>query len=109
MAQHEFGIMEEAPRPGQRFDRYEPEKYGCTAVEDPMMDPLLPALRELKVYWHTVDAPGRGIEENGVTLIPPESISEMLAVMEGREGLERLERLLRAARRNGKYVIHFGI
>ena len=30
---HEFGVMERAPRPGERYDCYEPEKYGCVRVD----------------------------------------------------------------------------
>ena len=109
MARHEFGIMAETPRSGQRFDRYEPEKYMHAAVEDTLMDELFPAICGLKVYWHTVDVPGCGLDESGVDLIPPESIPEMLAALEGKEGFDRLERLLKMAQNQGKYVVHFGI
>ena len=31
MARHEFGVMPLAPGAGQRFEKYEPGKYRCTA------------------------------------------------------------------------------
>lgn len=31
MPKHEFGIMPQAPRLGERFDEYVPEKLACTA------------------------------------------------------------------------------
>ncbi|MBE5972711.1 MAG: hypothetical protein E7246_09380 [Lachnoclostridium sp.] len=34
MAKHEFGIMQNAPKPGERYDEYEPQKYLCISVDD---------------------------------------------------------------------------
>ena len=38
MASHEFGIMQEAPVLGQRFDEYEPDKYHCIKVDDDVLE-----------------------------------------------------------------------
>ncbi len=43
MAYHEFGIMPEVPRPGQRYDEYQPEAYARIRVPE---DCLAPS-------WHT--------------------------------------------------------
>ena len=56
MAKHEFGIMERAPSPGERYDTYEPERYGCISVPDEDLEGLFADLR-INVYWHTLDRP----------------------------------------------------
>lgn len=109
MAQHEFGIMEQAPARGERYDAYEPWKYRCIAVDDDLIEPLLPRLASVKFFWHSVDMPGKGLAYCGVTLIPPESIDGMIQAMDGAPQLRALEELLSAARNKNKYVIHFGI
>ena len=54
---HEFGVMGQAPRSGERFDSYEPERYGCIRVPDDDLQPLLEAFRLGRTYWHTLDRP----------------------------------------------------
>lgn len=41
MAKHEFGIMQEAPQAGQRYDSYEPWKYHCISVDDAYMEDIV--------------------------------------------------------------------
>lgn len=106
MANHEFGLMPEPPKPGQRFDVYEPEKYDCVAVSMDWMDELLPLLRDFPCFWHSVDTPGWCLDESGVNLLPPEACAKLLPLMNGQP---QLEALLRHAVREGKWVIHFGL
>ena len=40
MAVHAFGILPRSPVPGERYDTYEPERYGCVAVDDQWVEPL---------------------------------------------------------------------
>ena len=68
MAKHEFGIMERAPSPGERYDTYEPERYGCISVPDEDLEGLFADLR-INVYWHTLDRPEKGLAYCGITLI----------------------------------------
>lgn len=104
---HEFGVMERAPRPGERYDCYEPEKYGCVRVGGALAKPLLAA--ELDCFWHSLDVPGKGLACCGITLIPPESLGAALAAAEGYPGLRPVAELLRRARAEGRFVIHFGL
>lgn len=109
MSKHEFGMMEIAPRPGQRYDAYEPEQYGCISVSDAHILPVLSRLRELRCYWHTLDKVEFGLAYYGVTLIPPESAVAFAEIIWNCHELSELASLLYQAYREGKYVIHFGI
>ena len=109
MPRHEFGIMPAPPGPGTRYDEYEPERYGCIPVEDDDLLPRLPRLDGLACFWHTPDRPGRGLAYCGVTLIPPEALAEFADALEGEPKLSALAALLDRARREGRYVIHFGL
>lgn len=109
MAQHEFGLMNTVPKPGQRYDEYEPWKYGCISVDDGCLDPILEELGKIGFYWHTLDVPGRGLAVCGITLIPPEALAPMLGVLSGRPELENLRCLLLRAQAEHRYVIHFGL
>lgn len=32
MAKHEFGLMDNTPQRGKRYDEYEPQKYNCISA-----------------------------------------------------------------------------
>ena len=109
MATHKFGIMPQAPAPGERYETYEPEKYYCICVDDDWIDPLLEQLADVDVFWHTLDRPEKGLAACGITLIPPSSIPTGLAVLEGADPLAPLRALLRQAEAEGRFVIHYGL
>ena len=109
MAVHHFGQMTFAPQPGERFERFEPERFGCISVRDELIDGLIRSFSAVKTYWHCTDAPGSGLNEAGVTLIPPSSAGQMASVIKGREALMELYQLLNEAERTQKWLIHFGI
>ncbi len=108
MAKHEFGILQTDPKPGQRFDHYEPERYRCISVDDDFIEPLLFQLDSIDFYWHSLDTPGKGLAYTGITLIPPSSLDSVIALL-CHEELEELKRLLMYAKDQNKFVIHFGI
>lgn len=111
MPKHEFGIMERAPELHRRYDRYEPQKYRCLAIDDEDIEPLLAELMEIPCFYHTREVPGMGLAYCGVTLIPPDSAEAFLSVLRSHDDARYrpLIRLLERARDEGKYVIHFGI
>ena len=109
MAAHEFGILPRAPRPGERYDAYEPEKYACVSVDDDWIWPLLEKLAGVPTYWHTTDRPETGLAYCGITLIPPASIPAFLAALEDAEVQPSLRALLERARAEGRFVIHYGL
>ena len=109
MAKHEFGIMNVSPKPNERYDSYEPEKYNCISVHDDCIEPLLDKLEQIECYWHTLERPGKGLAYYGITLIPPSSMESIIELLEGDPGTDGLRNLLLKAKEEGKYVIHFGI
>lgn len=108
MATHEFGIMPRDPAPRERY-AYEPEKYGCVAVDDEWVEPLAGKLGDVPVYWQTLDQPGKGLDYCGITLIPPESIPALLAALDTAEEWTTLGGLLEEAKAQGRFVIHYGL
>ena len=111
MPKHEFGLMPETPGETVRYDAYEPEKYGCIVVDDVLIEPILMELQAVDCYWHTRAVPGNGLAYCGVTLIPPSSMAALANVLRGRNesGLAELLALAETAKRDGRYIIHFGI
>ena len=109
MAKHHFGITPCAPLPHVRYDDFTPAKYGCIAVEDDALDPVVEDLCGLPCFWHTPDRPEHGLAYCGITLIPPESLDGFLRVIENRPGLAELAELLNRARQRRCFVIHYGL
>lgn len=109
MAKHEFGLMKTDPVPGVRYDEYEPQKYDCISIHDDYIEPLLPELNGIDFFWHTLDCPGKGLAYTGITLIPPSSMGDVLAVLGDWEFFAPLRELLSRAVAEGRFVIHFGI
>lgn len=111
MAKHWFGILPSAPQTGQRFDCFEPQRYGCIWVGDDCIEPRLQRLAEVPCFAHTVDMPVMGLVYCGITLIPPQSILQFMAAFDDAEapGLLDFLLLLKAAHTQNKFVIHFGI
>ena len=109
MQKHQFGMMMADPEPGQIFEEYEPEKYDCIAVDDEYVQAVAEKLAGVRVYWHGLDRPESGLAYHGITLIPPESIEEMIEVVRDVPEMRRLMEMLVVAERERKFVIHFGV
>ena len=109
MLKHEFGMMMVDPKPGQIFEEYEPEKHDCIAVDDECVQATAERLKRIKCYWHGLDSPEAGLAYHGITLIPPESVGEMIEAVKDEPGMERLTEMLVVAKRERKFVIHFGV
>lgn len=108
MAKHEFGLMEIAPVHGVRYDAYEPQKYHAISVDDRVLDPFLGRFLHIDTFWHSLDVPMKGLNETGITLIPPASHPLFDCQMDG-DGLSELKRLFEKAMTEGKFIIHFGL
>lgn len=109
MAKHGFGIMDEEPTKEQNFIHYEPEKYRYVEVNDIYIEPILPDLKIMQCFWHSLNRRELGLCYCGITLIPPESLEVFLSAIIGRAHTEDLASLLLEAQREKKFVIHFGI
>ena len=109
MLKHQFGMMMADPEPGQIFEEYEPEKYDCIAVDDECVQTVIERLKGIKCYWHSLDRPEAGLAYHGITLIPPESIAEVIEAVRDVPEMRRLMEILVVAERERKFVIHFGV
>lgn len=109
MAKHEFGIMESVPQKGKRYDEYEPQKYDCISVCDEHLEEVDIDFNNIDFYWHTLDAPGKGLAYCGVTLVPPESIEKCVSVVGEKRELLELKELFEKALVENKWIIHFGL
>lgn len=109
MARHEFGIMQNAPKAGIRYDEYEPHKYNCISVDDEYVEIIDVNLNDIDFYWHTLDMPAKGIAYTGITLVPPKSVQSFIAVINNIPELDELKKLLGKALAENKWVIHFGL
>ena len=110
MAFHEFGIMQDLPK--GRYDTYEPEKYDTiVAVDMEIIDKILPIAVFIPTFAHSTKEPFNGLNETGITLIPPDSAVKLAELLETSSvnGLSKLIKLLREAYEESKFVIHFGI
>ena len=109
MAKHEFGIMQDAPQMGVRYDEYEPWKYNCISVNDDYLEDIVANFDQIEFYWHTLDVKGKGIAYCGVTLIPPSSMAGFISVIKDIPALSELKELSEKALGENKWIIHFGL
>ena len=109
MAKHEFGIMQNAPEKGKRYDEYEPQRYNCISVDDVYVEKLDEKLIDVDFYWHTTDVSGKGLAYCGVTLIPPTSIFMLRDAVKNEAVLSELRALSEKALEENKWIIHYGL
>lgn len=109
MAYHEFGIMQNPPKKGKRYDKYEPKKYKCISVNDDDIENIIKKLSDIDFYWHTLDVAGKGLAYCGITLIPPSSMQSFISVIDDIPELHSLKELLLKALNENKWIIHFGL
>ena len=109
LARHEFGMMQNAPKQGTRYDEYEPQKYKCISVDDDFVEALDANLGDIDFYWHTLDIKGKGLAYCGITLIPPCSIQSFIAAINDIPELSELKQLSEKALNENRWIIHFGL
>ena len=109
MAKHEFGIMDQAPQSGARYDAYEPGRYRCISVEDADLEHIVADFRHIDCCWHSPDVKEKGLAYCGITLIPPSSLAAFADILQDHAALAPLKELALRAMRAGKWIIHFGL
>lgn len=109
MAVHEFGILDEAPLQGDRFEEYDSDKCGCIAVDDDYVEKVLDRFMDVNTFAHGIDIPYKGLVYSGITIIPPESFDDMLKATCYLEGMDALRLLIKKAKEQKRYMIHYGI
>lgn len=112
---HEFGILPEIDRKKDYGDSFEPEKYGCVAIDDDYLNDWWGELELLPSFLHCFDRPEQGLARYGVTLLPPASAGQLARIIEKDKRLQEgtdlvdLVLLLRQAEKEEKFVIHYGV
>ena len=113
MARHEFGIMQNPPQHGKRYDQYDPweydREYGCIYVDDDYLEGIVERFNHIDFYCHTLDVKVKGIAYYGITLIPPCSMEAFADVIKDISELSELEELLEKAHSENKWIIHYGL
>lgn len=71
---HDFGIINNVDFQGN-YGAYTPKKYNCISVDDDLLNGLSEKLSIMKTYFHSFNRPETGLAYNGITIIPPESLS----------------------------------
>ncbi|MCI7499223.1 MAG: hypothetical protein SOT68_01645 [Oscillospiraceae bacterium] len=109
MAKHEFGIMQNSPKSGKRYDKYEPQEYNCISVDDDYIEPILSDFDNIDFFWHSIDVPEKGLCYCGITLVPPTSMQAFISVIDGNKHLSELKMIMQKAFDENKWVIHYGL
>lgn len=110
---HEFGIIADLTEIS--YEEYAPKKYHCISVDDASIQVLLPALFLIKTYFDSLDRPEYGLAYYGTTIIPPESLSSFLDIILSAKNLKKhediiaLSKIIIQAKRENKYMVHYGI
>ena len=89
--------------------------YNCVAINDDALNGWWPRIEGMKSNFHTFMHPETALARYGVTLIPPESLDLFYDIVKNDTSSEFTEQaaavlaVIENAKRNGKFVIHFGI
>jgi len=118
LAKHEFGIIERFEE-NKWYCEYEPQKYNCISVDMYLLDKLIDNNRDefmqIRTYACISTQPISGLEECGITLIPPKSLPQFSELVQkaniqlNSQQLCELDNKIKQAISKGKYMIHFGI
>lgn len=114
MPVHEFGIIDDFNL-RKDYGYYAPEEYKCISVDDDLIQDFSESLKVMKSYFHSYDRPEFGLAYWGITIIPPESLSQFYDVVvsspqfKKSEELTDLATIINQAIEEKKYMIHFGI
>lgn len=114
MITNEFGILE-PPSPNDIFEDYEPEKYNCIYIDDDYIDDWYAYIADIDTFYGSLAYPGKGLDRHGITLIPPESLTPFITVLQDDtristdKSIADLLNLLCTAKDSCKYIIHFGV
>lgn len=118
MAKHHFGIIDLFEE-NKKYYTFEPDQYNCVPLDMEIMDFIivsyLDKIKMMKTYLCESSRLFYGIDESGITIIPPESLSifnEIIAdaVIEYESvELVNLLKVINKAIRQHKHLIHYGI
>lgn len=118
MAKHDFGMIDWFEE-NKWYSEYAPQKYNCISVDMDLMDKIfemyLEEVMQIKTYACISTQPLQGLEESGVTLIPPDSLKPFFDIILKANNQLKEQQLLglidkiQDAMKESRYLIHFGI
>lgn len=115
MIKAEFGIIDDF-QPDKKYIEYEPERYHCVAIDDDeYISDWWERLLMIRTYNMSLEQSQWALSRWGITLIPPESLPALLAIIaEDKriywdDKLVEFADLIRQAITENKYMIHYGV
>lgn len=112
---HEFGIVANLDK-NKDYGYYHPEEYSCVVIHDDAMYEWGERINTMKSYFHCFSRPATGLAWCGITLIPPESLDLFYDIVANNTNnkefagqVQPLLDVISEAKKNGKFIIHFGI
>jgi len=111
----EFGIIDDFDSQKDYSGSYEPERYHCIAICDDALNDWWDDLKDIKTYFHCYNRPETALARWRITLIPPESLEQLIAVILAKTAVEyrddalEIVALLQRAKQDRKFVIHYGV
>ena len=111
---HEFGIIDDI-NDEKSYNSYTPDVHNCISVDDAIVQNLQEPLSIMKTYFHSLNRPEFGLAYWGITIIPPESLSQFLEVvissksMKQSSAINELGKKIIQAKEENKYMVHFGV
>lgn len=88
------------------------KKYDYVRISDNYVGYWAESLFEINTFWHNMKRSSKELARGGVTLIPPKSLSKFLDVIKKGESVNEVKELMKMveeAKKENKYIIHFGI
>ena len=113
-AVHEFGIIMSLDK-NKDYGYYNPEAYNCVDIDDDAMYGWAKRIETMKSYFHCFNRPAAGLAWCGVTLIPPESLDLFHDIVAKNTSIGFIEQvpplldIISKAKKDNKFIIHFGI
>ena len=115
MSYAKFGIIENFDKNKNYGKEYTPHEYNCITIYDDIIDAWWKRLSIMKSYFHCYDRPEFALARYGVTLIPPESLDlfdDIILTNTPKKFYHQippLSDLIQRAKRENKFIIHYGI
>lgn len=118
MATYGFGIVDNFIE-GKWYSDYTPKKYNCTFVNDDLFEEIwsknMNEFRRMRTYFEVSTQQGVGLDQTGVTLIPPKELEKFYDILvkanrlyKSEEIHELIKKILEAMKQE-KYMIVYGI
>lgn len=114
MVGHKFGIIDDFNEK-KDYSEYKKEEYNCISIDDELVVHITKYLKNLKTYHNNFNEEANGLAYTGVTIIPPKSLAYFYDIVatvnqfKKSTELSNLSTLILEAKKNEKYLIHYGI